>query len=394
WANSADTTPANATTFKGTDEWSLTNGRVERDPYKENGTAPLDRDVRRSRSRSPARESSRGDTNPGTNLHVSGLHLRVTDQVLEDTFSKYGKVEKAQVVYDPHTRDSRGFAFVMMSTLEEAEAAISGLNGYVLEGMALRVDKNRLGGAELVLQPPGGTRDLLRETMMSVRMPHVNMITAIAAGTTIASSDALPFMTPSNADTTGVGTTVDTTEVTIENTIETTTADIETGTATVMETVMETAMTAMARALDTTRDTRMTGADTTTTTTTEAGTGDDTTIPGDRSDRPHDTTHRVNTSCGGWGGLGFRLALPAHGSSASRFLYLHLSESTSSSHQVPALFRSHDLSRPLNRAERRGSAPAALDVLRQKLAGQHRRSRAAPIIIANSLLSKLDFTEK
>ncbi|KAH7338895.1 hypothetical protein B0J17DRAFT_571221, partial [Rhizoctonia solani] len=81
--------------------------------------------------------------NPGTNLHVSGLHPRVTDRHLEDAFNTYGKVKKAQVVYDPHTRDSRCFAFVMMSSLEEAEAAIAGLNGYVLEGSALRVDKVR-----------------------------------------------------------------------------------------------------------------------------------------------------------------------------------------------------------------------------------------------------------
>ncbi|KAG9093250.1 hypothetical protein FRC06_011589 [Ceratobasidium sp. 370] len=148
WANSADTTPNNPAEPKGDGGWgSTTNERADRDPYKDDSTAPPDRDVRRSQSRSPAREGSRGDINPGTNLHVSGLHPRVTDRMLEGTFSKYGKVEKTQVVYDPHTRDSRGFAFVMMSTLEEAEAAISGLNGYVLEGMALRVDKARRGRA-------------------------------------------------------------------------------------------------------------------------------------------------------------------------------------------------------------------------------------------------------
>ncbi|KAG8689340.1 hypothetical protein FRC11_003073 [Ceratobasidium sp. 423] len=149
WASSTDTTPATAA-----DGWDTkTNGRADRDPYAEgNGTAPAERESRRSRSRSPARDGTNqrgrdGGGNPGTNLHVSGLHPRVTDRQLEDTFSRYGKVEKAQVVYDPHTRDSRGFAFVMMFTLEEAEAAIAGLNGYVLEGSALRVDKARRGRA-------------------------------------------------------------------------------------------------------------------------------------------------------------------------------------------------------------------------------------------------------
>ncbi|CAE6514794.1 unnamed protein product [Rhizoctonia solani] len=150
WANSTDTTPATAA-----DEWDATaNGRAEQDPYAEdNGSArPAERESRRSRSRSPTRDGAdhrgRNDGgNPGTNLHISGLHPRVTDRQLEDTFSKYGKVAKAAVVYDPHSRESRGFAFVMMSTLEEAEAAIAGLNGYVLEGSALRVDKARRGRA-------------------------------------------------------------------------------------------------------------------------------------------------------------------------------------------------------------------------------------------------------
>ncbi|EUC56720.1 RNA recognition motif, putative, partial [Rhizoctonia solani AG-3 Rhs1AP] len=145
WANSADTTPPTAA-----DGWDPTNNQTDRDPYtKGNDTAlPLERESRRGRSRSPARNGAdqRGrdySGNPGTNLHISGLHPRVTERHLEDAFSKYGKVEKAQVVYDPHTRDSRCFGFVMMKSLESAEAAITGLNGYVLEGSALRVDKVR-----------------------------------------------------------------------------------------------------------------------------------------------------------------------------------------------------------------------------------------------------------
>ncbi|QRW22249.1 RNA recognition motif protein [Rhizoctonia solani] len=147
WANSTDTTPATAV-----GGWDTTgNGQAGREPEpepntKSNNPAPTpERESRRSRSRSPIRNGTdrRGrddSSNPGTNLHISGLHPRVTDRQLED-------VEKAQVVYDPHTRDSRGFAFVLMHTLEEAEAAITGLNGYVLEGSALRIDKARRGRA-------------------------------------------------------------------------------------------------------------------------------------------------------------------------------------------------------------------------------------------------------
>ncbi|CEL56094.1 putative RNA-binding protein C25G10,01 OS=Schizosaccharomyces pombe (strain 972 / ATCC 24843) GN=SPAC25G10.01 PE=1 SV=1 [Rhizoctonia solani AG-1 IB] len=150
WADSTDTTPVTAA-----DGWEkTTGGQSDPGPYVEsNESAPaVVRDSRRSRSRSPIRNGTdrrgRDDSNnPGTNLHISGLHPRVTDRQLEDVFAKYGQVEKAQVVCDPHTRDSRGFAFVLMRTLEEAEAAITGLNGYVLENSALRVEKARRGRA-------------------------------------------------------------------------------------------------------------------------------------------------------------------------------------------------------------------------------------------------------
>jgi RNA recognition motif-containing protein len=44
-------------------------------------------------------------------------------------------------MYDPHTRDSRGFGFVTMETAEEADAAITALNGSDLMGKAMNVEK-------------------------------------------------------------------------------------------------------------------------------------------------------------------------------------------------------------------------------------------------------------
>lgn len=48
---------------------------------------------------------------------------------------------------DPHTKDSRGFAFVTMETAEEAEAAIAGLNATELMGRTMNVEKARRGRA-------------------------------------------------------------------------------------------------------------------------------------------------------------------------------------------------------------------------------------------------------
>lgn len=46
-------------------------------------------------------------------------------------------------MYDPHTRESRGFAFVTMETAEEAEAAIAALNATDLLGKVMNVEKVR-----------------------------------------------------------------------------------------------------------------------------------------------------------------------------------------------------------------------------------------------------------
>ena len=47
------------------------------------------------------------------------------------------------MVRDPHTQDSRGFAFVTFETVEDADAALATLNGYELGGRHLTVQKAR-----------------------------------------------------------------------------------------------------------------------------------------------------------------------------------------------------------------------------------------------------------
>ncbi|KAK7022034.1 hypothetical protein VNI00_017068 [Paramarasmius palmivorus] len=81
--------------------------------------------------------------NSGKNLHVKGLSRRVDNRDLEEAFAKIGRVQKAQVMFDPHTRDSRGFGFVTMESPEEAEAAITALNATELFGKVITVEKAR-----------------------------------------------------------------------------------------------------------------------------------------------------------------------------------------------------------------------------------------------------------
>ncbi|KAF9163277.1 hypothetical protein BGX21_011467 [Mortierella sp. AD011] len=105
----------------------------------------------RPRSRSPARATNTTDNdesvNPGNNLFVNGLSNKTEQADLEDLFGKYGKVEKVQIMYDPHTRESRGFAFVTMVRSEDAEAAMQVLSGFELHGRAMSVNMARRGRA-------------------------------------------------------------------------------------------------------------------------------------------------------------------------------------------------------------------------------------------------------
>ncbi|OBZ79801.1 Serine/arginine-rich splicing factor SR45a [Grifola frondosa] len=117
-----------------THEATLANGGPDDQGWSNGNRSPprgVEPPRRSSRSRSPARGGDRGEggQNPGNNLHVSSLSHRVDTRELEQAFAKVGRVKKAQVMYDPHSRESRGFGFVTMETAEEADAAITALNG-------------------------------------------------------------------------------------------------------------------------------------------------------------------------------------------------------------------------------------------------------------------------
>ena len=86
-----------------------------------------------------------------TKLYVGNLAFQTTSQELEQLFGQAGTVQSASVVEDRDTGRSRGFAFVEMSSQEEATSAIQQFNGKELGGRALTVNEakpreNRGGG--------------------------------------------------------------------------------------------------------------------------------------------------------------------------------------------------------------------------------------------------------
>jgi cold-inducible RNA-binding protein len=73
-------------------------------------------------------------------LYVGGLAYSVTDSQLQALFASSGTVESAKVIMDRDSDRSKGFGFVEMSTQEEAEKAISALNGTQHEGRTITVN--------------------------------------------------------------------------------------------------------------------------------------------------------------------------------------------------------------------------------------------------------------
>src|ERR1043165_4205818 len=78
-----------------------------------------------------------------TKLFVGNLSFNVTENDLNDAFAAHGTVTEANLMMDRVTGRPRGFAFVTMSTPEEAQKAISAMNGASLDGRNLTVNEAR-----------------------------------------------------------------------------------------------------------------------------------------------------------------------------------------------------------------------------------------------------------
>ncbi|XP_076251621.1 transformer 2 isoform X9 [Rhynchophorus ferrugineus] len=112
-----------------------------------------DRDRRRddrNRDYSPRRDSpmssrrrhigARDNPKPSNCLGVFGLNVHTTEDELYHIFSKYGPVERVQVVIDAKTGKSRGFAFVYFDNTEDSKVAKEQCTGMKINGRNIRVD--------------------------------------------------------------------------------------------------------------------------------------------------------------------------------------------------------------------------------------------------------------
>lgn len=94
-------------------------------------------------------------------LYIGGLSYSTTSDGLREYFSQSGTVLSATVITDRFSGQSRGFGFVEMNTAEDAQNAISQLNGRELDGRRITVEISnpqapRSGGGGGGGRPGGG----------------------------------------------------------------------------------------------------------------------------------------------------------------------------------------------------------------------------------------------
>ena len=77
------------------------------------------------------------------NIFVGNLSYGATEDAMRSLFEAHGEVSSAKIITDRETGRSRGFGFVEMPNDENAQAAVSALDGTDFDGRPLRVNEAR-----------------------------------------------------------------------------------------------------------------------------------------------------------------------------------------------------------------------------------------------------------
>jgi len=77
------------------------------------------------------------------NIYVGNISYSATEENIKELFEQYGKVNSAKIVIDRYTQRSKGFGFVEMENENEADEAITAINGFELSGRNLKVNEAR-----------------------------------------------------------------------------------------------------------------------------------------------------------------------------------------------------------------------------------------------------------
>jgi RNA recognition motif-containing protein len=77
---------------------------------------------------------------PSATVYISNLSYDRDRNGLKSLFSKYGTIKNIKIIVEPKTNQSRGMAFVEMSSVKEATAAIEGLHGKIIDGRTVKAN--------------------------------------------------------------------------------------------------------------------------------------------------------------------------------------------------------------------------------------------------------------
>jgi len=83
----------------------------------------------------------------GRKLYVGDLPYSTTESALREAFSASGTVDSVTVITDRATGQSKGFAFIEMSTDQEAQAATQAMNGASIDGRQIKVSEAKPKGS-------------------------------------------------------------------------------------------------------------------------------------------------------------------------------------------------------------------------------------------------------
>ena len=86
-------------------------------------------------------------------IFVGNLAPEVNDQELKVAFEAFGGVTSARIIEDRQTGQSKGFGFVEMPAMAEAQAAIKAMNGKEMGGRPLTVNEARPARPREVRRP-------------------------------------------------------------------------------------------------------------------------------------------------------------------------------------------------------------------------------------------------
>eukprot|EP00638_Chattonella_subsalsa_P008647 CAMPEP_0117760056 /NCGR_PEP_ID=MMETSP0947-20121206/16371_1 /TAXON_ID=44440 /ORGANISM="Chattonella subsalsa, Strain CCMP2191" /LENGTH=163 /DNA_ID=CAMNT_0005580611 /DNA_START=416 /DNA_END=907 /DNA_ORIENTATION=- len=81
--------------------------------------------------------------NDGTTLYVANLGYRCVDEDLEERFNVFGEISSMELMKDPVTRESRGFAFITYRDSQDAKDAQRKMDGANINGRSMRVEFSR-----------------------------------------------------------------------------------------------------------------------------------------------------------------------------------------------------------------------------------------------------------